>query len=145
MFDKKIMDHCSSNNSNIRKHSKNHEWIIRDNNEKNIAFIGITDFAQKELGDIVYLDIDKSIIGKSINEGKVFGTIEAVKTVSDLFMPVSGLILEYNNDLSSQPELINNSPYEKGWILKIKILNKKEYDSLLSLEEYEKYIGSIMS
>lgn len=139
------MDHCSINNSNRRRYSKNHEWIIKDNNEKNIAFIGITDFAQKELGDIVYLDIDKSIIGKSINEGKIFGTIEAVKTVSDLFMPVSGLILEYNNDLSSQPELINNSPYEKGWILKIKILNKKEYDDLLSLEEYEKYIGSIMS
>ncbi len=141
MFDKKIMDNYSSN----RRYSKNHEWIIINNHEKNIAFIGITDFAQKELGDIVYLDIDESIIGKSINEGKVFGTIEAVKTVSDLFMPISGLILEYNNDLSSKPELINNSPYEKGWILKIKILNKKEYDYLLSLEEYKKYIGSIMS
>ncbi|WP_238785337.1 glycine cleavage system protein GcvH [Blattabacterium cuenoti] len=141
MFDKKIMDNYSSN----RRYSKNHEWIIRNNHENNIAFIGITDFAQKELGDIVYLDIDESIIGKSINEGKVFGTIEAVKTVSDLFMPISGLILEYNNNLSSEPELINNSPYEKGWILKIKILNKKEYDYLLSLEEYKKYIGSIMS
>ncbi|WP_185864647.1 glycine cleavage system protein GcvH [Blattabacterium cuenoti] len=132
-----------NNNLIIRKYSKNHEWIVKKNEIDEFYFVGITDFAQKELGDIVYLDIDNSIIGKNIHEGKVFGTVEAVKTVSDLFMPVSGLILEYNNDLLSHPELINNSPYDKGWILKIKILSEKEYNSLFSLKEYEKYIGSI--
>ncbi|AWU43814.1 glycine cleavage system protein GcvH [Blattabacterium sp. (Cryptocercus kyebangensis)] len=131
-------------NPNNLKYSKNHEWIGLDvfndhNNEK--AYVGITHFAQKELGDIVYLDIEETIIGKKIKEGNIFGTIEAVKTVSDLFMPVSGRILEFNKILLSNPEYINKDSYNEGWILKIKILNKKEYDQLMSIKEYKKYIG----
>ncbi|WP_185882089.1 glycine cleavage system protein GcvH [Blattabacterium cuenoti] len=125
-------------NPNNLKYSKNHEWIGL-NKEK--AYIGITHFAQKELGDIIYLDIDDTVIGTEVQEGNVFGTIEAVKTVSDLFMPVSGNILEINKILLSKPEYINKNPYEKGWILQIKILDIKEYDRLMSFEEYKKYIG----
>ncbi|WP_185866773.1 glycine cleavage system protein GcvH [Blattabacterium cuenoti] len=127
-------------NPNNLKYSKNHEWIgFEVNKEK--AYIGITHFAQKELGDIVYLDIDEIVIGTEMKEGKVFGTIEAVKTVSDLFMPVSGKILEINKILFSKPEYINKNPYEEGWILQIEILEKKEYNRLMSFEEYKKYIG----
>ncbi|WP_185860088.1 glycine cleavage system protein GcvH [Blattabacterium cuenoti] len=127
-------------NPNNLKYSKNHEWIgFEVNKEK--AYIGITHFAQKELGDIIYLDIDDTIIGTKVQEGKVFGTIEAVKTVSDLFMPVSGNILELNKVLLSKPEYINKNPYETGWIIQIKILDIKEYDRLMSFEEYKKYIG----
>ncbi|WP_185852962.1 glycine cleavage system protein GcvH [Blattabacterium cuenoti] len=127
-------------NPNNLKYSKNHEWIgLEVNKEK--TYIGITHFAQKELGDIIYLDIDETVVGTKIQEGKVFGTIEAVKTVSDLFMPVSGKILEINKVLFSKPEHINKNPYEKGWILQIKILDTKEYDRLMSFEEYKKYIG----
>ncbi|AER40466.1 MAG: glycine cleavage system protein GcvH [Flavobacteriales bacterium] len=131
-------------NPNNLKYSKNHEWIGLDmetvnKNEK--AYVGITHFAQNELGDIVYLDIEDSIVGTKIKGGNVFGTIEAVKTVSDLFMPVSGIILEFNKNLLSHPEYINKNSYDKGWILQIKILNKKEYHELMSLEEYKKYIG----
>ncbi|BBA17162.1 glycine cleavage system protein GcvH [Blattabacterium cuenoti] len=126
-------------NPNNLKYSKNHEWIGSPN-EKNETYVGITFFAQNELGDIVYLDIENSIIGKIIKTENSFGTIEAVKTVSDLFMPVSGYILAINNKLLSQPELINESPYDKGWILQIKILEFKEYDKLMSSKEYEKYI-----
>lgn len=127
-------------NPNNLKYSKNHEWIGLEVNKKK-ACVGITHFAQKELGDIIYLDIDETIVGTEVQEGKVFGTIEAVKTVSDLFMPVSGLILEFNKVLLSKPEYINKNPYEEGWILQIKILDTKEYDRLMSFEEYKKYIG----
>ncbi|WP_185855691.1 glycine cleavage system protein H [Blattabacterium cuenoti] len=132
------------------KYSKNHEWVgiinydnsYIDNNNKNKyhAFIGITYFAQKELGDIVYLDIDNSILKKEIKEKEVFGTIEAVKTVSDLFMPVSGIILEINDKLISNPELINKNSYEE-WMIKIIILDISTYDKLMSFKEYEKYIS----
>ncbi|AWU39381.1 glycine cleavage system H protein [Blattabacterium punctulatus CPU2] len=133
-------------NFNNLKYSKNHEWIglygfNNDNNNENIYAVGITHFAQKELGDIVYLDIEETIIGTKIKEGNIFGTIEAVKTVSDLFMPVSGKILEFNKILLSNPEYLNKDSYNEGWILKIKILNKKEYDILMSFKEYKKYIG----
>ncbi|WP_185869806.1 glycine cleavage system protein GcvH [Blattabacterium cuenoti] len=120
---------------NNLRYSKNHEWIRLEQNEKNKAYIGISTFAKKELGDIVYLDVENSIIGKEIKEGKVFGTIEAVKTVSDLFMPVSGYIIEINKELLSKPELLNKN----SWIIRIKMLDIKEYNKLMSLEEYKKY------
>ncbi|WP_202985610.1 glycine cleavage system protein GcvH [Blattabacterium cuenoti] len=126
------------NPSNLR-YSKNHEWIGIQN-EKNEAYIGITHFAQNELGDIVYLDVENSIIGKKIKSNNSFGTIEAVKTVSDLFMPVSGFIIEINKKLLSHPELINESSYHEGWIIRIKIIDIEEYRKLMSLNEYEKYI-----
>ncbi|AGW86169.1 Glycine cleavage system H protein [Blattabacterium sp. (Nauphoeta cinerea)] len=125
--------------SNNLMYSKNHEWIGSPN-EKNQAYIGITHFAQNELGDIVYLDVENSIIGTKIKAENSFGTIEAVKTVSDLFMPISGCILEINKKLLSQPELINKSPYQEGWIIRIEILEIKEYHQLMSSEEYHKYI-----
>ncbi|WP_185858149.1 glycine cleavage system protein GcvH [Blattabacterium cuenoti] len=126
-------------NPNNLRYSKNHEWISIPN-EKNQSYVGITFFAQNELGDIVYLDVDSSIIGKKLKIENTFGTIEAVKTVSDLFMPVSGLILEINKKLLSKPELINKNSYHEGWILRIKILHMKEYDQLMFSEEYQKYI-----
>ncbi|WP_185857516.1 glycine cleavage system protein GcvH [Blattabacterium cuenoti] len=126
-------------NPNNLRYSKNHEWIGMLN-EKNQTYVGITHFAQNELGDIVYLDIEDSIIGKKVKAENSFGTIEAVKTVSDLFMPVSGYILEINNKLSSQPELINKSSYSEGWIIRIEIIDIKEYDKLMSSKEYQKYI-----
>src|SRR5215469_9112227 len=121
-------------NPNNLRYSKNHEWI-GILNDKNQAYVGITHFAQNELGDIVYLDIEDSMIGKKIKAENSFGTIEAVKTVSDLFMPVSGNIIEINNKLLSQPELINKSSYNEGWIIRIEILYIKEYDALMSSEE----------
>lgn len=126
-------------NPNNLRYSKNHEWI-GILNEKNQAYVGITHFAQNELGDIVYLDVENSIIGKKVKADNSFGTIEAVKTVSDLFMPVSGCILEINNKLLSQPELINKNSYSEGWIIRIEILEIKEYDKLMSSKEYQKYI-----
>ncbi|ACY40426.1 glycine cleavage system H protein [Blattabacterium sp. (Blattella germanica) str. Bge] len=125
-------------NPNNLKYSKNHEWIRLDIQKK--AYVGITHFAQNELGDIVYLDVEDSIIGKKIKEGDPFGTIEAVKTVSDLFMPVSGCILEINKKLLSEPELINKSSYDEGWILLIEVLYIEEYNKLMSSQEYKQYI-----
>ena len=113
------------------KYTNEHEWIRI---EKNIATVGITDFAQSELGDIVYIDSD--CIGEEIEVNEVFGTIEAVKTVSDLFMPVSGEILEFNSNLEDNPELVNTNPYDKGWIVKIKIKDFVQLDSLMNEEEY---------
>ncbi|WP_185871843.1 glycine cleavage system protein GcvH [Blattabacterium cuenoti] len=126
-------------NPNNLKYSKNHEWISIPN-DKNQACIGITHFAQNELGDIVYLDIEDSIIGNKIKIENSFGTIEAVKTVSDLFMPVSGSVLEINKKLLSKPELINKSSYKEGWIIRIEIIDIEEYDKLMSSKEYQKYI-----
>jgi glycine cleavage system H protein len=119
------------------KYTKDHEWIrIEDGNK---GTIGITDFAQKELGDIVYVEINTE--GEVIDQGNVFGTVEAVKTVSDLFMPISGKILEFNEELEDEPELVNNEPYEGGWMIKIEITDPSQMDSLLSIEEYKKLIA----
>ena len=118
-------------------YTNDHEWIKI---EGDTATIGITDFAQGELGDIVYVEIETE--GNTLNQGDVLGTIEAVKTVSDLFMPLSGEVLEINPDLESSPEIVNDSPYEKGWTIKISISNKSEIDQLLSKEGYLELIAS---
>ena len=103
------------------------------------ATIGITDFAQGELGDIVYVEIETA--GESLGQGDVFGTVEAVKTVSDLFMPVSGEVTEVNGDLQNTPEIVNSDPYGKGWMVKIKISNSDELEGLLSADQYKETIG----
>lgn len=118
------------------KYTKEHEWIKI---EGDIALVGITDFAQKELGDIVYVEIET--LGEDINQQEVFGTVEAVKTVSDLFMPLSGKILEVNPDLESEPELVNDDPYGKGWMIKISIADNSELDQLLSPDDYKNLVG----
>jgi len=118
------------------KYSKEHEWVRVEGNN---GTVGITDFAQKELGDIVYVDI--TTIGDIVAKDAVFGTVEAVKTVSDLFLPVSGKVLELNKDLDATPEAVNSDPYGKGWIVKIEISNTAELDSLLDAEAYKKHIG----
>lgn len=117
------------------KYTKDHEWIKIDGD---VATVGITEFAQSELGDIVYVEVET--VGESIEAGEVFGTVEAVKTVSDLFMPVSGEILEFNDELESSPELVNESPYESGWMIKIKIDGDLPED-LLDAEEYTELVG----
>ena len=119
------------------KYTEEHEWVKI---EDNIATIGITDFAQGELGDIVYLEIDSLDSEISINE--VFGTVEAVKTVSDLFMPVGGKVIEMNSTLEDRPEIVNEDPYGEGWIIKIDISDISEVDNLLSPEEYKSMIAS---
>jgi glycine cleavage system H protein len=121
---------------NELKYTQEHEWVKIDGN---IAIVGITDFAQKELGDIVFIEVDT--IGKSIGQGEIFGTIEAVKTVSDLFMPVSGEILELNSDIEAKPEMVNSDPYGKGWIIKIKLKDPSETGKLLSADDYKNLIG----
>ena len=118
------------------KYTKDHEWIRV---EGEFAYIGITDFAQGELGDIVYLEIET--VGETIAREEVFGTIEAVKTVSDLFMPVSGEILEMNELLTDAAELVNKDPYDKGWLVKIRMSDATELDELLSSEQYQAMIS----
>ena len=118
------------------KYTKDHEWILLDGN---IATIGITDFAQSELGDIVYVEVDT--LNETLNKNDVFGTVEAVKTVSDLFLPMSGEIIEINDELNDKPESINESPYSQGWIIKIKVSNLDEYNELLGHSEYSDLIG----
>ena len=118
------------------KYTKNHEWIRV---EGEYAYIGITDFAQKELGDIVYLEIET--IGENLTKQEAFGTVEAVKTVSDLFMPVSGEVLEMNAELENAAELVNKDPYGKGWMIKIKPVDLSELDDLLSDDGYKSIIG----
>jgi glycine cleavage system H protein len=118
------------------KYTKDHEWIRI---EGNTATIGITDFAQHELGDIVYVDIDT--VGKPLNANDVFGTVEAVKTVSDLFLPVAGVITEVNADLEVHPESVNNDPYGKGWMVKMDVNNIEETDELLDAAAYKALIG----
>ncbi len=118
------------------KYSKDHEWIKV---EGNTGFIGITDFAQKELGDIVFLDINS--VGQTVKHSDVFGIVEAVKTVSDLFMPVSGKVLEVNPELEAHPEYVNSDAYGKGWIVKISIDSPSELEALLDAESYKKLIG----
>ena len=119
------------------KYTEEHEWVKI---EDNIATVGITDFAQGELGDIVYLEIDSLDSEIALNE--VFGTVEAVKTVSDLFMPVGGKVIEMNSTLEDKPEKVNEDPYGEGWIIKIDISDLSELDSLLSSEEYKNLIAS---
>ena len=118
------------------KYTKDHEWIRVDGEH---AYIGITDFAQGELGDIVYVEIET--LEESVDMGNVFGTIEAVKTVSDLFMPVDGVIVEVNEKLESEPELVNNDPYGEGWMVKIKLDDPSQVNELLDLAAYEKITG----
>ncbi len=118
------------------KYTKDHEWISI---EGDVATIGITDFAQGELGDIVYVEIEK--IGENFSKEEVFGTVEAVKTVSDLFMPVAGEIIEINEELNEKPELVNEDPYGQGWMIKIK-LNSSETSDLLNSEQYKKLVGA---
>lgn len=118
------------------KYTKDHEWIRV---EGDIAFIGITEFAQHELGDIVYVDINT--VGNEVAEGEVFGTVEAVKTVSDLFMPVSGTILEVNAALDANPEMVNQAPYTDGWMVKI-AMDPAALETLLSADDYKVLIGA---
>ena len=119
------------------KYSKDHEWIRV---EGQTGYVGITSFAQKELGDIVYLDVTS--VGQTIKHGDIFGTIEAVKTVSDLFMPVSGEIIEFNAELESTPELVNSDPYGKGWIVKINLSDTSELGTLLDAAAYTTLSGA---
>jgi len=119
------------------KYTKDHEWVRI---EGDVATVGITDFAQKELGDIVYVDV--STVGETVDQHAVFGTVEAVKTVSDLFMPLTGEVLEVNKDIDSAPESVNTDPYGKGWMIKLKIANTSEIEGLLSVDAYKALIGA---
>ena len=118
------------------KYTKDHEWIRV---EGEFAFIGVTDFAQQELGDIVFVEITED--GETVEAGEVFGSVEAVKTVSDLFMPVTGEIVEVNEELEGEPELVNSDPYGKGWMVKVKLTNDSDISSLLSGEAYQELVG----
>ncbi len=118
-------------------YSEDHEWVKLDDE---IAIVGITDFAQRELGDIVYIEIET--VGDTLEREQVFGTVEAVKTVSDLFMPLSGEVLEFNTDLEDTPEAVNGEPYESGWLIKIKIDNPEQLKYLLSADQYKQLIQS---
>jgi glycine cleavage system H protein len=120
------------------KYSKDHEWIRVE--EGNIAYVGISDYAQGELGDIVFVDVNT--VGESIEAHAIFGSVEAVKTVSDLFLPVSGKIVELNAKLDGEPELINSDPYGDGWIVKIELSNVAELDQLMDSEAYNSLIGN---
>ena len=118
------------------KYTKDHEWIKIDGD---VATVGITDFAQGELGDIVYVEVET--LDETLDQEEVFGTVEAVKTVSDLFMPLSGEIIEFNDSLESEPEKVNSDPYEEGWMIKIKLSNTDEVDGLLDDQGYKEVIG----
>ncbi len=118
-------------------YTKDHEWICFEGDQ---ATIGITDFAQKELGDIVYLDINT--LNETIDKESIFGTVEAVKTVSDLFLPVTGTVIEVNSKINENPELVNKDPYGDGWIIKIKVIHETEKKELLSVNTYKKLIGA---
>lgn len=118
------------------KYTKDHEWVRL---EGDIAYIGITDFAQGELGDIVYVDIDT--VGETIDQNNVFGTVEAVKTVSDLFMPLQGEILEINPALEDAPELVNSDPYGEGWMIKVKVSNTADFDALMNADAYKEIVA----
>lgn len=118
------------------KYTKDHEWVKLDGNT---ATVGITDFAQGELGDIVYIDINT--VGQDVNQHDVFGTVEAVKTVSDLYMPVSGKVLEVNAVLDGSPEKVNADPYGEGWMVKVEVKNTVEVDGLLTADQYKELIG----
>ena len=117
------------------KYTKDHEWILI---EGDIATIGVTDFAQGELGDIVYVDVDT--LNDTVEEGAIFGSVEAVKTVSDLFMPLTGEVIEFNEALEDEPELVNTDPYGKGWMIKLSIIDSSQINDLLDAEAYQKLI-----
>ena len=117
------------------KYTKDHEWVSIDDN---IATVGITDFAQSELGDIVYIEVET--LDENLSKDEVFGTVEAVKTVSDLFLPLSGKIIEFNEALDDNPELVNDSPYDEGWIIKVEISNMDEISQLLDSKSYSEII-----
>lgn len=117
------------------KYTNDHEWIRL---EDDTAYVGITDYAQKELGDIVFIEVETE--GETLDKGETFGTVEAVKTVSDMYMPLSGEVAEFNEELEDQPELVNKDPYGDGWIIKIKVSDKSEMDDLLDTEAYKKII-----
>jgi len=119
------------------KYTKDHEWVKVEGNE---AFIGITDFAQRELGDIVYVDINS--VGSEVTKEEVFGTVEAVKTVSDLYMPITGTVLEINSELNDNPELVNSDPYGKGWMVKVSLSDLAEVEELLTAEAYQALVGA---
>lgn len=119
------------------KYTKDHEWISLDGD---IATVGITEFAQKELGDIVYVEVET--LDQTLEQDEVFGTVEAVKTVSDLFLPLAGEIVEFNDALESAPETVNADPYGKGWMIKVKVSNTADYDNLLSSDAYKELIGA---
>ncbi|ESU29525.1 Glycine cleavage system H protein [Flavobacterium limnosediminis JC2902] len=119
------------------KYTKDHEWVSIDGD---IATVGITDFAQKELGDIVYVEVET--LDQTLAKDEVFGTVEAVKTVSDLFLPLSGEIIEFNEELETTPEAVNSDAYGAGWMVKVKLSDASEIDSLLSSEEYKELIGA---
>ena len=121
--------------SNLR-YTKDHEWVSLSGN---IATVGITDFAQRELGDIVYVDIDT--VGKELSAETIFGTVEAVKTVSDLFLPVSGKVLEVNPLLNSNPELVNTDPYGDGWMIKLEVADAAGFNNLMSAEAYSETVS----
>jgi glycine cleavage system H protein len=118
------------------KYTKDHEWVLIDND---IATIGITNFAQGELGDIVYVEVDT--VGEKFDAEEVFGSVEAVKTVSDLFLPLTGEIIEFNELLESEPEKVNDDPYGEGWMIKVQISDSSEIDNLMTAEEYKTMIG----
>jgi glycine cleavage system H protein len=119
------------------KFTKDHEWIKVEGGE---AWIGITDFAQNELGDVVFIEVET--LGETLAKEETFGTIEAVKTVSDMFMPVSGEVLEFNDELETTPELVNKDPYGKGWVIKIKISDPSELNELLDAAQYGELVGA---
>ncbi|MES2485619.1 MAG: glycine cleavage system protein GcvH [Bacteroidota bacterium] len=119
------------------KYTKDHEWVKIDGDT---ATVGITDFAQKELGDIVYVEVET--LDQTLDKDEVFGTVEAVKTVSDLFLPISGEVVAFNEALETNPELVNSDPYGQGWMVKIKIANTEEESELLSSEQYKELIGA---
>ncbi len=118
------------------KYTEDHEWIRAEGNE---AFIGITDFAQSELGDIVFIEIETE--GEKLDKGEAFGTIEAVKTVSDMFMPVAGKVIEANPEINDSPEIVNKDPYGDGWMIKISVDKPSELDELLTAEQYKEIIN----
>ena len=118
------------------KYTENHEWVLL---ERNVAIIGITDYAQTVLGDIVYVDVDT--LNQELNVDDVFGSVEAVKTVSDLFMPISGKVIEINSNLESNPEFVNQKPYTDGWIIKVELGNSIDNSKLLSPNQYKELIG----
>ncbi len=117
------------------KYTEDHEWVRV---EGDIATVGVTDFAQGELGDVVFVEIETE--GEELDKGETFGTVEAVKTVSDLFMPVGGEVAEFNEALADEPELVNKDPYGEGWMIKIKVADAAELDALISAEEYQKML-----
>lgn len=122
--------------ANLR-YTKDHEWVLL---EGDVATIGITDFAQKELGDIVYVEVET--LDQTLEKDEVFGTVEAVKTVSDLFLPLAGEIIEFNDALESDPETVNSDPYGKGWMVKVKVSDTADFETLLSSEDYKTLIGA---